>query len=241
MNGPTAAFKKLKDDAARNAKHDAERRASAQAHRQRSELVQAAIDATVEWEVLSRTYERRKEQPSLGLKLGMLIVTKGWSIQSIITQWDADGDQSVDKDEFRTHVKSLCAQYSTFEIDKLFDSLDADGGGALDLREVAEALRNFREEAKGGKDVLRSMAKRVFDKAREAKAAQVAMREALEAERVAIAEVAEREQLVAEEKAAAAAQAKAERAAAAEEKKAREAEEKAAFAARAEAKRRQGK
>lgn len=107
------------------------------------------------------------------------------------------------------------------------------------MDELSEALKKLKEQAKAGKDFMRTMAKDAWEAQRKAKARQDTAYKAIAEAEAADAIEAERLHQIELEKQAAVAKAKAEKAAALAEKKVREAEEKAAFEARTELKRQQ--
>ena len=54
----------------------------------------------------------------------------------VITRWDPSGDGSVDKGEFRSNVFALGVVAEAAAVDALFEELDDDGGGSLDVAEL---------------------------------------------------------------------------------------------------------
>ena len=64
-------------------------------------------------------------------------------------EWDRNKDGEVSKQEFKASIRaSLHLKAEAKEIEKLFDSLDVDGGGTLDLKEVSSALRQLLDAAR---------------------------------------------------------------------------------------------
>ena len=126
------------------------------------------------------------------------------------------------------------------EIDQLFQSLDADGGGSLDVAEIKLALKRLEEEAFHARQNVRLLSQTIVELVRAMRAAQAEWREARKAEDDAVAERLAQRQREADEKAAAEAEAAAARDAARAEKKAKAAADKAAADSRIEAKRRGG-
>eukprot|EP00966_Prymnesium_polylepis_P146983 3394712-Prymnesium_polylepis.1 len=61
----------------------------------------------------------------------------------LFRQWDEDESGSVDKKEFRHAVQSMGFDFlaTNEEIDMVFDSLDADGSGSLEYKEINKQLR----------------------------------------------------------------------------------------------------
>ena len=141
-------------------------------------------------------------------------------------------DGCVDKKEFRTNVLSLGLEAEPRELDALFDGLDGDGGGSLDMTEIRGALRKLQDEAAVEVKRESTLRREVAELQKAAKAAQAEWRRTLKADAAAAKEEAERTAREAEERAAAAAVLKAQKAAAAAEKKAAAAAEKAAFEAK---------
>ena len=72
-------------------------------------------------------------------------------VNELLHSWTkGSSDTPISKIEFRQHVKKLVPKFKgdMKEVDGLFDSLDADHGGTLDLSELKEAFRKFAEAAK---------------------------------------------------------------------------------------------
>ena len=75
------------------------------------------------------------------------------------------------------HVCIACTQ-----VEALFDELDLNGGGTLDVPEVRKSLRRFQEEAEGVKDQIRQLALAYIAALKKAKRAQAEYRAQLKAE-----------------------------------------------------------
>ena len=68
----------------------------------------------------------------------------GEYVSSLMREWDKNKDGSVSKNEFKAAIRmSFKLKAEGSEIERLFDSLDVDGGGSLDLKEVKSALQNL--------------------------------------------------------------------------------------------------
>jgi len=92
-------------------------------------------------------FQEVRKLGSLGSQLGEVINSKGMKASDVATKWDASGDGELDKKEFRANVLKLLPSVQPAAIDEVFDSLDADGGGSLDIAEVRKALKRFQEES----------------------------------------------------------------------------------------------
>jgi len=173
------------------------------------------------------------------VQLGALIMKRNLKIGDVVTKWDPSGDGSVDKSEFRVNVLGMGVKAEPEAIDELFDSLDDDGGGELDVKELKDLLTRLKDTATAaaqqeleleasvvGVRKAASKLQAVLRAEEEAKAR--AEREAKEQAEREAAQKAEEERVAAEEKAKA-------RAMAAMKK----AEEKAAFEAKIAARRKE--
>ena len=59
----------------------------------------------------------------------------------LFREWDDDGNGLVDKKEFRKAMSAMGIQASKEDINAVFDSMDADGGGTLEYGEMNKAFR----------------------------------------------------------------------------------------------------
>ena len=63
-------------------------------------------------------------------------------VLDMLREWDTDGNNTVDKKEFRKAVKAMGFDFCTKEdIDAVFNSLDDDGSGTLEFKELNGQLR----------------------------------------------------------------------------------------------------
>jgi len=98
---------------------------------------------------------------SLELKLGRAIAKHKMSVPELIRKWDANGDGEIQKIELRQVVRNhLKIKSDNKEIDALFVKLDSDGGGSIDVKEMAAALKLFEKSvASAAEDHAAEMAR----------------------------------------------------------------------------------
>ena len=226
-------------DAAQGAEDDAARfRQQAAELREKAAQTEAAAQVTEAAE--SEEAELEKLKNTLGppdVQLGNLIIKRNLKIGDIITKWDPSNDGSVDKKEFRANVLDMGVISEPEALDELFDSLDDDGGGELDVGELKELLKKLIEVAKEALVREKELETSSVAARKSAKQQQALLREQEAAKAKAEKEAEEAARKAAEEKAEAArkiAEAKAAAAAAAAKKKA---EEKAEYEAKIAARR----
>ena len=126
---------------------------------------------------ISRAYdvEQRvsKVHTTLERRIGAVLAqkVKSTTLKDLIREWDKNGDGDISKMEFRIVVRNkLDIKADNKEIDALFNSLDTDGGGQLDLSEIKPALQALQDAAAGADQEaaqLRSEAERLQARAAE--------------------------------------------------------------------------
>lgn len=67
--------------------------------------------------------------------------------KEVVASWAKNGTEPISKMEFRQHARKLIEKAEAREIDAVFDEMDADGGGTLDVDEMRDALKKFAREA----------------------------------------------------------------------------------------------
>ena len=71
-------------------------------------------------------------------------------LADLLAQWDADKNGTVERDEFRAVLRDQWgANLHTKDVDALFDDLDEDGSGTLDLVDLTRKLERPASYAKG--------------------------------------------------------------------------------------------
>jgi len=140
-------------------------------------------------------------------------------------------DGSIDRAEWRKEVRALGGGHMVAdnqELDAIFESIDKDGGGTLDIPEVKQALKRFADESEQQKAAVKLARQQWSELARIAREGQAAWRTEVikqaEEEAAAVAKETHETQVRASEAAAA----RAAKAEAAAEKKAAAAAAKAA-------------
>ena len=100
-----------------------------------------------------------------GAKLGNLLLMRQVKIGNIVGTWSHSRDLlhrgEVSKAEFRHEVLHLGLQATSQEVDELFDSIDRDGSGWLDVEEVKVGLRVLYKTAVDTARTLMEMERRV--------------------------------------------------------------------------------
>ena len=107
------------------------------------------VELTLEYETeLAALSEMQASQgTNLEEKLGTLFAKKNTHVGDL-KQWDENGDGEIDKAEFRSHVHSVGMKgIADEELDKLYDTLDSDGSGKLDMAEVKASLMKLQQSA----------------------------------------------------------------------------------------------
>lgn len=165
------------------------------------------------------------------VRLGAELLRRNTKVGDLLKTWEAT-DGEVNKKQFRKNVRTLGINDEDDALDALFDTMDQDGGGTLDLEELKSALTSLREASVESDREVERLKKRSADQWKAAKIAQLELKKLRKADEVAEAARLEAEAAALEERKAEAeakaAQLEAKKAAAA---KARE-EEKAAYDAK---------
>ena len=179
--------------------------------------------------------EEARRVDTVDAQLGRLLIKRKLMITDILLKWDKDKNGTINKTEFRVHVRHLGVEAEDEAIDVCFDKYDVDGGGSLDIPELKPTLKKCAQAAQEAEDALAKFVKQVGVKKKHAKRTQVQYAQEQTTEQKNALEVArrrdEKESKQREEAAAAKAisDAKAaEKAAAAAEKSAHDAEVRAA-------------
>jgi Ca2+-binding EF-hand superfamily protein len=230
------ALSTLQECAVRAERDGVAQRERAAAYRDLSAEASRVAEATRLAEEHARKLEAATNK-SPGAQLGSIMTEKGIRAADVVAKWDRSGDGEIDKKEFRREVVALGVEATPSEIDALFESLDGDGGGSLDLKELRVALKSLQDQAAAAKLGYRSVCEDALSAIRHCSAAHEKHRKrakAVEEEERARADAAARElQGRSEAKNAA----NAANAAAAAQKAAAAAADKAAFDAKIAAKR----
>ena len=81
-------------------------------------------------------------------KLANVLVQKKVKVEELVRSWDRNGDGVINKNEFRVAVRGYgFKEINVLEIDGLFDKIDNDKSGELDLSEIKAALKKLQEQA----------------------------------------------------------------------------------------------
>lgn len=81
-------------------------------------------------------------------KLANVLVQKKVKVEELVRSWDRNGDGVINKNEFRIAVRGYgFKEINVLEIDGLFDKIDNDKSGELDLSEIKAALKKLQERA----------------------------------------------------------------------------------------------
>ena len=234
-----SALKKLQDAASKSGEQAVGIREQAAFFRGRAAVAKEAVDATAISEQVVRDLGALKSNRSVEARLGMLLSQKvgTMKINDVVSKWDASGDGDISKGEFRKQVKAYGLMAESWEIDGLFESLDADGGGSLDHAEMKRALKQLMDTAAAADKDMKRLQKQLAEVNASARSAQGELKKVVKLDQEAAALEAERLAKEAEEKAQKILEQKAARAAAQVEKEKQAEEERAAFEAKVAARR----
>lgn len=132
---------KEKEEADRRKEEEAQRRADATPLEPSSKL--EAMIAVLQDEL--EQYVTAKVEPSLSQKVAEMLVSKKYNPKDLVAEWDRKHKGEINKVEFRQGVRSIGIKADNKELDMLFDSIDTDGGGSLDLPELKDALKAMQD------------------------------------------------------------------------------------------------
>lgn len=237
------ALTQLKEAAQEATKSHAAKLTAANEYKERAAFAQEVADATQTVENLANEINKLKNNDSIEAQFFRAMQKKslkvGGSSADLLARTFDSNDQEVTLKEFKRAVLAMGATASPQELTELFNSLDSDGGGTLDKKEVNQWLTETLEKAEETKLSVQRLALNLVGALKAMKTAQAGWKKLVRAEEEASAKAAERRaEEEAERIAAEARQAEAKQRAA-EAKKAAADAERAAFEARIAAKRRE--
>ena len=107
-------------------------------------LYQASIEDAEGYQIAKLQAERMKRaaapnSPAMGL--ATLFKKKNLDVLQVVESWDDDGGGSVDSDEFATKVRQLGLEGTDAELLDLFQLLDDDNSGELEISELLTAMQ----------------------------------------------------------------------------------------------------
>ena len=98
---------------------------------------------------------------TLAVIIGEHLTLKQLKPHELVQQWAKRGEEPISKMEFRQHIRKMLEQTDVREIDALFERLDEDGGGTLDVDEMRHALKTLQQSAAKGAAEAADTEKRV--------------------------------------------------------------------------------
>ena len=150
-----SALKKLKAAAAHTQANASMARAHGAALRVKADKIRKGVKAiTLEAEAVA-TAIKAIRKGTMASRLGEFMFKHGIKPHELAAKWDSSGNGEIDKSEFRERVLGLGLEGSAAEVDGLFESLDGDGGGSLDVAEVKKAFKQLQDQAENKKQTLR--------------------------------------------------------------------------------------
>lgn len=103
-------------------------------------------------EAQTKKYQEEVERAahkSLRELLGEALASREMKVSALVREWAKRGVEPISKMEFRAHVRKVLnkVSVSTKDVDQLFESLDDDHGGSLDVEELTAALKELQTNA----------------------------------------------------------------------------------------------
>lgn len=87
------------------------------------------------------------QEKALSVRLGEELVAQQIKVPELVQKWAKRGEEPISKMEFRQHVRKMIDKTDVKDIDALFDELDDDHGGSLDVPELKAALKKLQKAA----------------------------------------------------------------------------------------------
>ena len=209
----------------------------------RIKSIHDVADLTYEAEQADKRLLDLRDNKSAAARLGAELLKKNMKIGDMVMAWDKNREGEIDKPVFAKNVRKMGSEdlksLSDEELSTLFESLDDDGGGTLDMEELKAALVMLRESSQENDKKLARLRKLTVDLWKAARSAQLERRKQAKADEAAAAAKAEQDAEDARVAAEAAERETVERVAKREAAKKRKEDEKAAYAAMIEERRKQ--
>ena len=143
--------------------------------RKAAELQASATAKLTEADSLVNETASFNERKPLELKLGIALANETKSVPDLIRDWDSNKDGEINKVELRQVVRNkLKIQVDNKEIDALFDKLDDDKGGQLDMKEIQKAMGVFKKQWRSFQEMQEQKVQRAEEMRGEAKVVQAA-------------------------------------------------------------------
>jgi len=232
-------LKGLKDAASGASRERAETTGLVERLQERLSQAEDVMAKTLASEEAEVKLEELRANKGVGPRLGQLLVTRNVKITDVVTSWDTDGTGEMDKNVFRKHVLGMGLVAEDAEIYDLFDSLDGDSGGTLDMGEVKNALKTLQDAAGNADGEVARLKKSTGELWKVAKTAQVELKKVRKIDETRDAERKAATKAELEAKLAVQQEMKAAKARVAEKRRLAAEEDKKAFEAKIEVRRRQ--
>lgn len=150
-----------------NANAEAQRlRDRAEVMREKAEKYKKAAAVTEAVEEEELRLNKAASSESVAAKLGAKMMKLNLKLGEVVSKWDSNADGFIDRKEFRAIVLGMIEAHP-LDIDKLFDELDADSGGSLDLDEIKKSFSQLMNAAAQRETELKDL-KKAKDKLRKA-------------------------------------------------------------------------
>uniref|UniRef100_A0A7S3BHK6 EF-hand domain-containing protein n=1 Tax=Haptolina ericina TaxID=156174 RepID=A0A7S3BHK6_9EUKA len=108
------------------------------------QMLEDAIDAvSKEAEEDGAATGPKGEKPPLIVALDLFLKRKKMRPAALLKSWDDNGDGVIQREEWLQHIQIVCPGYEEKEILDLFDSLDEDKSGMLELIEIKHLPKNL--------------------------------------------------------------------------------------------------
>ena len=225
------AIKKLQDKAQHVAVATQEVERKCDFIRSRIATAQEVISHTERAEDAMRRLEQIQSNKAPAAKLGAELLKRGTKISDLLKSWESANGE-VDVVAFRNNVRDYGVNDTDEALDDLFHTLDADGGGTLDIDELKGALGGLREASQEADKEVERLKKKSVELWKAAKVAQLELKKQRRMDEAAAKAKEEQAAREALEREAAAKAAIEERAARAEALKRKKAEDQAAYEAK---------
>ena len=190
----TAAMRQLQNEANAAAAHDDRVRAQIDFLLSRVAMTEKVANSTASAEEHDRRYNDTKNGKTIEVSFLDALSKRSTKGADILASWEHTNGQ-ISKQQFRNNLHTLAVEEEDEAIDKLFDSIDKDGGGTLDLAEIRKAIDTFKQAIMEKKSHLAHMRKQSLDVWKHAKGAQMELDKQLQQD---LADQREREETAAQ-------------------------------------------